>query len=46
LPAGQNISISITDKQRAILATSLSTPKAKVSASQTAPGTQTAGLNP
>lgn len=46
LPAGKNISISITDKQRAILATSLSTPKAKVSAGRTVPATQTAELNP
>jgi hypothetical protein len=46
LPAGQNISISITDKQRAILATSLSTPKRKGPADPPAAATLTARLKP
>ncbi len=46
LPAGKNISISITDKQRAILATSLSTPKAKGPLSRTKPAAQITGLKP
>ena len=46
LPAGQNVSISITDKQRAILATNLSTPKPKGPAVRTVPVAQTAGLKP
>jgi hypothetical protein len=46
LPAAQNISISITDKQRAILASSLSTPKGKSPAGLPVPANKTAGLKP
>ena len=43
LPAGQSIFISITDKDRAILAANLSTPQAARPAGQDAPQTQTVG---
>jgi hypothetical protein len=46
LPAGQDISISITDKQRAILASSLSTPRPKVPVGPPAPATLNARLKP
>ena len=46
LPAGQNIAISITDRQRAILATSLSTPKTNGPTGQMLLPTQTARVMP